>query len=244
MSRPAAPEDGPALRTTVATACRVLAANGLVDGILGHVSARVADDALIVRCRGEDERGLRRTQAGDIWRVSTDGTAIDLPSGFTPPNELPIHTELMRARPEVGAVVHAHPQAALLAGLAALEPRPVFGAYNIPAMRLARDGVPVFPRPVLITRRELAADMVAAMGAADVCLLRGHGITVAGPTIEAAVVTAINLNALLEVTVELARLGAQPPDVDARDLAELPDLGSGFNDRMTWQALVAALDEA
>ena len=216
----------------------------LGEGILGHVSARGADDALVVRCRGEDERGLRRTRRGDIWRVSTDGGGIDVPSGFAPPNELPIHTELMRTRPEVGAVVHAHPRAALLAGLAELEPRPVFGAYNIPAMRLARDGVPVFRRPVLITRRELAAEMVAAMGAADVCLLRGHGITVAGPTVEAAVVTAINLNALLEVTVELARLGAQPPDVDVRDLAELPDLGSAFNDRMTWQALVAALDEA
>jgi ribulose-5-phosphate 4-epimerase/fuculose-1-phosphate aldolase len=149
----------------------------------------------------------------------------------------------MRARPDVGAVVHAHPPAALLAGLAELEPRPVFGAYNIPAMRIALDGVPVFPRPILITRRELAAEMLDAMSDANVCLLRGHGITVAGSTLEAAVVLAVNLNALLEVTVELARLGARPPDVEPRDLDELPDLGSAFNDRMTWQALVAELDE-
>ena len=236
--------DSPELRATVATACRVLAANGLVEGILGHVSARVADDELVVRCRGEDERGLRRTHPGEVWRVSLDGSAVDVPDGFKAPSELPIHTELMRARPDVGAVVHAHPPAALLAGLAGLEPRPVFGAYNIPAMRLAFDGVPVFPRPVLITRRELAAEMVDAMAGADVCLLRGHGITVAAPTVESAVVAAINLNVLLEVTVQLARLGARPPAVAARDLAELPDLGSAFNDRMTWQALVAELGEA
>jgi len=236
-------EDGPALRALVATGCRVLAANGLVEGILGHVSARVADDELVVRCRGEDERGLRRSRPEDVWRVSVDGEAVDVPRGFSPPNELPIHTELLRARPDVGAVVHAHPTAALLASLAGLEPRPVFGAYNIPAMRLAVTGVPVFPRPVLITRPELAAEMLDAMAGADICVLRGHGITVAGPTVEAAIVTAVNLNVLLETTVQLARLGAHPPEVDPRDQAELPDLGSAFNDRLTWQALVAQLND-
>jgi ribulose-5-phosphate 4-epimerase/fuculose-1-phosphate aldolase len=83
--------------------------------------------------------------------------------------------------------------------------------------------------------------MIAAMGDSDVCLLRGHGITVAGETVEQATVKAVNLQVLLEVTLQLAQLGAKPPQVDERDLAELPDLGSGFNDRLAWQALVAEL---
>jgi 3,4-dihydroxyphthalate decarboxylase len=236
-------EDGPELRAKVAAGCRVLAAQGLVEGILGHVSARVADDELIVRCRGRGERGLRRSSPGEVWRVTLDGEPVDLPEGFDPPKELPIHTELMRTRPELGAVVHAHPPAALLSGLAGLEPRPVFGAYNIPAMRLALEGVPDFPRPVLITRRDLALEMLEAMDGSDVCLLRGHGITAAAASVEAAVVLAVNLNVLLDVTVALARLGADPPDLDPRDIAELPDLGSSFNDLLTWQALVAELDE-
>jgi hypothetical protein len=45
-------------------------------------------------------------------------------------------------RPRAGAVVHAHPRAVLACGIAGLELRPVFGAYNIPAMRLAADGIP------------------------------------------------------------------------------------------------------
>ena len=236
-------QDGPELRATVATACRVLAVKGLVEGILGHVSARVAEDELVVRCRGANERGLRRTRPDEVWRVTLDGEPVDLPEGYKPPNELPIHTELMRSRPEVGAGVHAHPPAALLSGLAGLEPRPVFGSYNIPALRLALAGVPVYARPVLISRRDLALEMLEAMAGSDVCLLRGHGITAAAASVEAAVVLAVNVNVLLDVTVQLARLGAQPPDVDPRDLAELPDLGSAFNDRLTWQALVAELDE-
>src|SRR5436190_1184053 len=84
----------------------------------------------------------------------------------------------------------------LLAGLAL---RPVFGAYNIPAMRLALDGVPVFPRSVLISRPQLAAEMMAAMGEHPVVLLRGHGITVAGVSVEQATGRAVDLEELCRV---------------------------------------------
>jgi 3,4-dihydroxyphthalate decarboxylase len=234
--------DGPELRATIAAACRVLAARGLVDGILGHVSARVSPDELVVRSRGPAEAGLGRTEPGDVWRFTYDGEPVDAPEDFAAPNELPLHTEVLRTRPEVGAVVHAHPDDALLAGLAELQPRPVFGSYNMPAMRLAMQGIPVYGRSVLISTRELAAEMLAAMGDARVCLLRGHGITVAAESVEQAAVLAFNLNELYRVTVELARLGAPPREVDDRDLAELPDLGSAFNDQLVWQSLVAELE--
>ncbi len=235
-------DDGPRLRATVATSCRVLARRGLVDGILGHVSARVAADELVIRCRGAGERGLALTGPGDVWRVDLEGRPVDLADGYAAPNELPIHAELMRARPEVGAVIHAHPRSALLAGLAGLSPRPVFGAYDIPALRLALDGVPVFESAALIDSRELALEMVAAMAERPVCLLRGHGIVVAAPSVEAATVLAVNLEALLSVTVELARLGATPPELTPAELAALPDLGSSFNDGLVWQALAAEAD--
>jgi ribulose-5-phosphate 4-epimerase/fuculose-1-phosphate aldolase len=233
--------DTPELRRTVATACRILAHRGLVDGILGHVSVRVSPNELVIRCRGAEEPGLAQSRSSDICRITLDGEAVDVPPGYAPPNEMWIHTEVMRRRPEVGAVIHAHPPSALLVGLAGLRPRAVFGAYNIPALRLALAGIPVYPRPVLITRRELAGEMVEVMGGADVCLLRGHGVTIAAPTIEAATTLAVDLDTLLVTTLELARLGAVPPELSEQDLAELPDLGSGFNHRFSWQALVAAL---
>ena len=129
--------DGPRLRELVARACRVLADRGLVEGVLGHVSARVGEGEMVVRCRGAEERGLAASTAQDIWRMTLDGTPVDLPEGYAPPKELPLHGELLRARPDVGAVVHAHPRSALLCGLAGLKPRAVFGAYDSPAMRLA-----------------------------------------------------------------------------------------------------------
>jgi len=226
-------------REKVATACRILGRRGLVDGILGHVSERVDDGSILVRCRGPHERGVARTTAADIRHVDFGGNPLEAMDGWQVPKELPIHTRLLAQRPEMAAVVHAHPPAALIAGLAGLELQAVFGAYNIPAMHLALAGVPVYDRPILITRVELADEMLAAMGDRRVCILRGHGITVAGQSVERATVTAVDLDELCTITVRLAELGASPPVVAPADLAELPDLGSTFNDTLRWQALAA-----
>ncbi len=226
-------------RATVAQACRILAMEGLVEGVLGHVSVRSGKNRMLIRCRGRDERGLRFTDERDIRQTDLDGALIGAAEGYAVPNELPIHGEVLRARPEVNAVVHAHPPAVLLCGVAGLELRPVFGAYNIPAMRMALDGVPVYRRSVLIRRPDLAHEMIAAMGTRPICVLKGHGITVTGASVEEAVVRAVNLNALATVTLELARLGVTPQDVPEDDVAELPDLGSAFNELSVWRYLVA-----
>ena len=230
------------LRVLVATACRVLGRRGLVDGVLGHVSARVTEDRFLVRCRGPHERGVARTEPEDIRLVDLDGNHVEPSEGWHVPKELAIHTSVLTARPDVAAVVHAHPRNVLLCGLAGLAPRPVFGAYNIPALHLAIGGVPVYQRPILITRAELGAEMVAAMGDRPACILRGHGITVAGTSVEAATLTAVDLDELCAVTLALARLGADVPDVALEDQAELPDLGAAFNDQLRWQAVVSELD--
>ena len=236
-------DDGPELRERIALGCRILAHRGLVDGILGHVSARVSDDEIVIRCRGPEERGLLRTRSGDVRRLTLDGDAVDVPEGYAPPKELALHTEIFRARPEVHAVVHAHPRSAVLCTLGGLKPRPVFGAYDIPAMRLASQPIPVYRRAVLVSTPALAREMVEAMGESDVCLLHGHGVAVVGASVEAAVVRTIALNTILEVTVELARLRATPSVVPKADQAHLPDLGSAFNDGLSWRALVAELGE-
>lgn len=227
------------LRTTVTLACRILAMEGLVEGTLGHVSVRTGDDRMLIRCRGAAERGLLFTEDADVRLTDFDGTLIDPDDGYKVPNELPIHGELLRARPDVNAVVHAHPPAVLVCGLAGLELRPIFGSYNIPAMRLALDGVPIYPRSVLIRRPELAHEMIAAMGERPVCMLKGHGITVTGDSVEQAVVRAMNLNALATATLAVAQAGGRAEEIPADDIAELPDLGSAFNDLAVWRYHVA-----
>jgi ribulose-5-phosphate 4-epimerase/fuculose-1-phosphate aldolase len=236
-------EDVASARRTVAVACRMLAHRGLAEDVLGHVSVRVGAGTMLVRCRGPHERGLLFTTEDDVRRVDLEGVG-DLGPGYAVPNELPIHAEVLRARPDVNAVVHAHPPSVLLAGLADLPLRPVFGAYNIPAARMAAAGVPVYPRAVLIRRAELGREMVDAMGDSDVCVLRGHGVTTAGESVEQAVVRALNLDVLARVTLDLARLGRTAADLPAQDMAELPDLGGAFNDLAVWRHHVGRLESA
>jgi ribulose-5-phosphate 4-epimerase/fuculose-1-phosphate aldolase len=226
-------------REQIAEACRVLEHRGLVEGVLGHVSMRFGE-GMLLRCRGPEEAGLRFSSARDVRLIGLDGTPLEDLEGWKPPNEWPIHGEIMRLRPEVGAVVHAHPPAALIVALAELPLRPVFGSFNIPALHMALGGVPIYERSVLITRPELAQEVDAAMGDRPFCIMRGHGVTVTGANVPQAVVRAVNLDVLTSVTRELALLGASSAEIPAEDLAELPDLGSAFQDEMVWRALAAS----
>jgi ribulose-5-phosphate 4-epimerase/fuculose-1-phosphate aldolase len=231
------------LRTTVATACRILAQQGMAADVLGHVSVRLDADRILLRCRGPQDRGLLFTVADDIREVDLDGRG-DLDGGYAVPNEFHIHTELFRARPDVAAVVHAHPRDVMIADLAGVELRQVFGAYNIPASRLANDAVPVYPRSVLIRTPELGRAVAAAVGDAGVCILRGHGVVTVGDTVEHATLRALDLAELSRISAEVARLGARPMAVSDDDRRELPDLGSSFNDLSRWRHYAGRLQVA
>jgi 3,4-dihydroxyphthalate decarboxylase len=225
-------------RALVAEACRVLAARGLADGILGHVSLRIDEGRLLVRCRGPQERGLAFTTDADIRLVDLDGMAGatgELDGGYAPPNELPLHTEVLRARPDVAAVVHAHPPDVVAADLAGIAIRPIVGAFDIPGARLAAGGVPVYPRGVLIRDRRLAAEMVAALGNRPAVLLRGHGLTSAAACVEQAVLQAISVDRLARLSLRIVSAGGTLADLPELDLAELPDLGSSFNVATAWR---------
>jgi ribulose-5-phosphate 4-epimerase/fuculose-1-phosphate aldolase len=231
------------LRRKVALSCRILASEGLVEGMLGHVSARVpGEDEMLIRCRSDGDYGVLFTKDPDIRRVDFDGRGADLEGRYEVPKELPIHGEILRARPDVGCVIHAHPPAALVCGISELELRPIFGAFNIPAMRMALEGIPVFPRSVLVTRPDLAAQVMDAMGDKHVCLMKGHGITVTGRTVEEATVRALNLNTLARVTLQVAQVGGKANDIPPEDVEELPDLGSTFNDHWVWRHHVKMLE--
>lgn len=232
-------------RHAIALACRVLAARDLAPGILGHISLRVDQDRLLIRCRGPRERGLAFTSADDIRMVTLDGTegaTGELGEGYQPPNELPLHTEVLRTRADVNAVVHAHPAAVVAADLAGLAVRPIVGAFDIPGFRLAAGGAPVYPRGVLVRNRHLAQEMVAAMGDRPVVILRAHGLTSAAETVERAVLQAISVDTISRMSLQIASAGGTLADLPDDDAAELPDLGSAFNDTIAWRHELGRLE--
>jgi ribulose-5-phosphate 4-epimerase/fuculose-1-phosphate aldolase len=238
-SDPTASPDLQAVRTAVAEACRVMAARGLADGVLGHIAVRVDAQHLLVRCRGPRERGLAWTTPDDVRLVDLDGRGYT--GEWRVPAELPLHTEVLRARPDVRTVVHAHPFAVVAADLAGHRLRPFLGAYDIPGAHLAAGGVPVHPRSVLIRDRRLAAEMVASMGERPVVVLRGHGLTAVGDDPAAAVLRALAVDTLARTALAVAAAGGVPVPIPDADLAELPDLGPGLNQEIAWRHELARL---
>lgn len=231
-------------RTLVAQGCRVAASRGLVDGMLGHLSLRIDDDRLLIRCRSDTDTGVACTRPSDIRLITFDGNAgapgeLD---GFRVPNELPIHVETMRADTNHRAVAHVHPPAVVAADLAGIALRPIYGAFDIPGAGLARGGVPVYQRAVLIRNARLGKEMVAAMGGKPVVILRGHGITSAAGSIEQAVLQAISVDALARMSLRVRAAGGTLSDIDDADWDDLPDLGSDFNTKSAWRHEVARLD--
>src|SRR5262245_49423259 len=224
-------------RRRVAIACRILAHAGLAEDILGHVSVRVDASTILVRARGPAETGLLFTTPDDVVACSLDtGAALTMNVNVNvPPNELPIHLACYRSNPTVGAVVHAHPPSVIAADLAGVALVPMIGAYNIPAARLAAGGIAIYPRSVLINTEELGQEMATAMDGRPVCVLRGHGITVTGTTLEQAVARALAVDALARMACRVASLDGAVEPIPPDDLAQLPDLGAAFNDQLIWR---------
>lgn len=228
------PPDRTTLRATIATGCRILGFEGLAEDVLGHISVRSDTNEVLVRCRGPRERGLRFTEIEDIRTIPLYGEP-EPGDGYALPNELPLHLGVLRARSDVNAVVHAHPPAVIAAELAGLPFLPLIGAYNIPAARLAQQGIPIYPRSVLINSDALATQMVLQMAGQHVCILRGHGITAVGESVEQAIARALSVNSLAAMMCRVASLGGEIRSIPADDLSDLPDLGSGFNDLLLFR---------
>jgi ribulose-5-phosphate 4-epimerase/fuculose-1-phosphate aldolase len=205
-----------ALARKVALSCRILAKLGLFKETTGHVSARNGKDQMLIRGRGPRETGLLFTKPSDVLLADFEGQSQERKAGLKPPNEACIHGELYKARPEVACVVHAHPPAVVLCSMAGIELRPIYAGYDPSSMRLSLKGIPVYPNTLTLNTKDQVHAMQKVMGASDVCILRGHGLIVAGSSVEQATITAIKVDTLARMNLQAASLGKVPaiPDED------------------------------
>lgn len=207
------------LRQKIALACRVLAEEQLVHEALGHISARSSDGVGVwVRCRGRVERGVRHTRRGQIRRVGIDMKGRNAGHGYSVPLEFPIHTQLLLARPDVNAVVHVHPKYVVLCAAAEVPLRPMYGSFDWSGVDLLDEGIATYPSARLISTRSTGDELAAVMGTGSVCIMRGHGATVVGETVEAAVLTAIRLERLAWFCWELHRGAPGMGEISSADL--------------------------
>jgi len=226
------------IRMNVAIASRILGMVGLLIGTTGHVSARIpGTEEMWIRCRGGDEKGNLFTGLHNVRRVDFDGKGPGVDETHASPIETPIHGEVYRARPDVMAVVHAHPPYALLVGITDVPYRPVFGAYDPSGLQMVQEGVPIFPKSLLISNRELGGEMVGALGQRDIMLMRGHGTVVTSHSVQTVTVKAMRFDRLSQVMWELATSGLKIRELPAEEQQAFGRQRQPGQVRTGWQAL-------
>ena len=169
----------PELRRDVAVANRIIERLGLSNAF-GHASARVpGTDRFLFPTR----RSPGFADENALLVLDTDGQLI---SGTgTPNSELWIHARAYAARPELGAVVHAHPPACVCLTQIGQSHRIVHnqgGAFL--------DGVAEYDPIGLIRTRALGDALAARLGSRVAVMMRGHGITTAAADVRTATVAA------------------------------------------------------
>ena len=236
------------LRELVAQSCRVLGKLNLTKEPSGHVSARVpGEDKVLIKARGPEESGLRFVSARDIITVDFNGKKLAGDDGLDVPQEVFIHTWLYKTRPDVESVVHVHPLTVVLFTICGKPIQPLFGAYDPSGLRLLVDGLATYPRSITVSNEKLGEEFANAMGKKQACLMRGHGITSAGPSVEDATLTAIKLNDAAVINYQASLLGTpQPiPQEDIEILVGKSRGGSkeGVHANSNWRYYCKLLDE-
>jgi L-fuculose-phosphate aldolase len=188
-----------ALKADVALANLIVERFGLSNAF-GHASARIpGTDTFLMPTR----RSPGFATAASLLVVDCEGAIV---SGKGIPNsELWIHARIYAARPDVGAVVHAHPPACVCLTQIGQPHRVVHnqgGAF--------RAGVPEYERIGLIRTRELGDLLARKLGAGIAVMMRGHGITTAASEVRAATVAACLLEE--SARLQLDMLGAAGGD--------------------------------
>ncbi len=201
--RDPADDAGKTVQQQVSVACRYLALEGFEDLTLGHVSSRGEDDAIVHIKRKGPALGEVREQ--DVLPLEwQDPQALHVPEMHL---EAVLHTEVYRARPDVGAVIHAHPwYSTALAGTSTpLE----FVTHDAV---LFEAGLPVFDETSeMITEPEQGKAVATALGGARALLLKNHGVLVAGEDLRWAVLTAVTLERAARMQFIAGQLGPLAP---------------------------------
>lgn len=197
----------------MALCCRQLAAQGLIAGRDGNLSVRLEPTRVLVT-----PSGLLKSQI-----AATDMVEVDLATGQSrrgarkPTSELDLHLRILRHRPDVRAVVHAHPPAATAFAVAGQEipgnllPELIFVVGPVPLVPFGMPGTP-----------ELGDRIVPyiANPRRHALLLANHGAVTMGRTLDEAWIRMESLEHAARI-ITAARTVGEPKPLDARAVETL-----------------------
>lgn len=186
------------LRRAVIDTARRMNALGVNQGSSGNVGARIPG-GLLVTPSGVAYEALR---PADIVEMDFAGNWRCAAAGRRPSSEWRFHCDILRARPEFGAVVHTH-------------------AVHATALACQRRGIPAFHYMVAVAGGDsircaayatfgsaaLSRNALKALDGRSACLLAHHGLIACGADLAGALALAVEVETLAAQYCGVLQLG-------------------------------------
>jgi ribulose-5-phosphate 4-epimerase/fuculose-1-phosphate aldolase len=198
------------LAQQIAASTRLLVMEGILD-YSGHVSARLPGTEHVLIQSASDSRA--DLDPDKILTVDMDGNVIT--GEATPPLEVALHLEILRARPDVQAVLHCHMELAIAFTL-------MKGVQLLPmrarAVRWA-SGIPTHPDPSLIRTVEQGQALAKTLGVHEAALIRSHGMVLVAESVPGLFVDAIHFLENAQQQMMVLQAGQEPLPLTDEEIA-------------------------
>jgi L-fuculose-phosphate aldolase len=187
-----------AKRQSIIDACRDMNRLGINQGTSGNISLRHEDGMLITPTSVPYDS----MQAEEIVFMKLDSAPA---ASQRPSSEWRFHRDILKARPEVNAVVHAHPTYATILAIMGLEIPPIH--YMIACA--GGDTIRCAPYATFGTE-ELSKHAIAALEDRSACLLAHHGMIATGRSLAKAMWLAVEVETLARQYHGALQIGTPP----------------------------------
>lgn len=189
------------LRQEMVRVARLIWEKGYVAATDGNLSARLGSDRLLVTASGLSKGFL---SSDDLVVLRLDGEPVTSyrGRGKRPSSEISMHLEVFRQRPDVNAVVHAHPPLATAFSIAGVSlarcviPEVIVTLGGIPTTEYATPGTTEVPGSI----RQAICDY-------DAIILAHHGSLTVGSTLWEAYLRLEKVEHTAQITMAAQQLG-------------------------------------
>jgi ribulose-5-phosphate 4-epimerase/fuculose-1-phosphate aldolase len=196
----------------VAAATRLLVTEGILD-YSGHISVRVPGrDAFLIQI-GANSRAELAPES--VLMVDMDGKVIE--GKGKPPSETPIHTEILKARPDVNAVIHCHMDLAIAFTM-------MEGVKLMPMRSRASrwwSGIPTDPDPSHIKLVSQGQALAKTLGPHNAALMRAHGLVLVAESVPALLVDCIHFKENAKAQMDVLQAGARPIPLTKEEIEQI-----------------------
>ena len=168
----------PELKAQLVDCIRMLERSDIID-YNGHCSIRLDDDRVLINI-GSCQRS--RLTVEDICTIDLEANQLE--GKGSAPLERHLHCGIYRVRPDVKAIVHAHPKWSTFLTMVGESYKPVYAQGSLV------HPVPLLDSPNSINNRAMADRLAATLGDRPAALMKSHGAVTVGKDIVEAFVLA------------------------------------------------------